>query len=105
MTTTAPAKFSRKLTIPRTADGWDLYSSNPGAEEAADTLSRLLEEKLTAACIAGLDDEENAGRIRQEMYEEMAVFSALGATDTEPQHVLVNAIERSFRLESGSLSR
>jgi 3-deoxy-D-arabino-heptulosonate 7-phosphate (DAHP) synthase len=105
MASSTPATFSRKLTIPRTADGWDLYSESPGADEAADTLSRLLEEKLTAAYRVGLNDEENAGRIRQEMYEEMEVFRTLGARDTEPQLVLVRAIEASFGLESGSLSR
>lgn len=105
MPTNTTAKFLRKLTIPRTADGWDLYAKNPGADEAADTLSRLLEEKLTAAYSAGLNDEENAGRIRNEMYEAMSVFKELGASDTEPQCVLVHAIEASFGLESGSLSR
>ena len=97
-------EFKDNLDIPRTADEWDIYSDKPGAEEAAETLGAKLEELLLAAFSANNCTHEEAVRIRDIMYAEMAKFEGLGASDTEPETILVSRIEAALGL-SEELSR
>ena len=90
--------FKDNLDIPRTADEWDIYSDKPGAEEAAETLGAKLEELLLAAFSANNCTHDEAVRIRDLMYAEMAKFQGLGATDTEPETILVSRIESALSL-------
>jgi hypothetical protein len=94
-----------EIKVPTTADNWQLYASLEGAPEAAFRLSALLREKLTQARLVEECNLTVAARIRDEMYAEMARFSKLGATDTEPECVLVAAIEKALGLERETLSR
>jgi hypothetical protein len=94
-----------KIEVPENAADWQMYDPLDGAEMAATKLGATLRVKLTAA---RLDEDCNlavAARIRDEMYLEMARFSKFGASDTEPECVLVDAIEKAFGLERHSLSR
>lgn len=90
--------FKDNLDIPRTADEWDLYSDKPGAEEAAETLGAKLEELLLAAYSADNCTHAEAVRIRDLMYVEMAKFEGIGASDTEPETILVSRIEAAMNL-------
>ena len=95
---------SSGLTIPKTADSWDLYASNPGAEEAAQALGAKLEELVLAARSSNCCTVDEARRIRDLMYIEMGKYVQLGACDTEPQTILVCRIESALGLPE-SLSR
>jgi hypothetical protein len=91
-------EFKDNLDIPRTADEWDMYADKPGAEEAAETLGAKLEELLLAAHSANNCTHAEAVRIRDLMYVEMAKFEGIGATDTEPETILVSRIEAAMNL-------
>jgi hypothetical protein len=91
-------EFKDNLDIPRTADEWDLYSDKPGAEEAAETLGAKLEELLLAAHSDNNCTHAEAVRIRDLMYVEMAKFEGIGASDTEPETILVSRIEAAMKL-------
>lgn len=86
------------LDIPRTADEWDFYSDKPGAEEAAETLGAKLEELVLAARSANNCTIDEAQRIRDLMYAEMAKYEGIGARDTEPETILVSRIEAALEL-------
>jgi len=101
-----------------TADGWQLYSfdaeeienGKPDSASVARTLSMHLSHKVTEAKRAlrsepCLSEKKLARRIRDEMYTLMDKYSDAGASDTEPQCVLVNELERAFGLDSYSLER
>lgn len=95
-------------TCKRDADGWQLYSSMEGAEDAARTLSNLLTNLVNDAK-ARLDDEpflserKLAKHVVSEIYDAMSRLSRFGAADTEPRNVMLSEVERAFGLDEYTL--
>lgn len=89
--------------LPRTAADWQLYD-NPGADEAARAISAALEHELAAAA-GSPANMATAAYVRDRVYAVMDRYEDLGARDTEPECVLVQAIERALELEGGTLER
>lgn len=96
--TDAEPATSVNLDIPRTADEWDFCSEKPGADEAAEALGAKLEELLLGAIKTDNRTIEEARRIRDLMYVEMAQYEGFGTTDTEPETILVSRIEAALEL-------
>lgn len=94
-----------EVKVPALAGEWQLYDHLDGAADAAALLGNTLLVKLTRARLVEDCGLAVASRIRDEMYVEMEKLSRFGANDTEPQCVLVTAIEKAFGLENESLSR
>lgn len=95
--------------IPYTADAWELYSSEAGADEAAKKLGDTLHEKVSAVLAEPSNSMHAraaaAERIRDEMYVLMRGYSKLGARDTEPECILLDVLERVLDLDKGTLDR
>ena len=94
--------------VPNSVKAWQLYSTQDGAEAAAQALTEALTDWLdwgTQSIAGGLDTMLVAQTVRDNMYEVMTAYEALGARDTEPECVLVEAIATAFRLGAGQLSR
>ena len=91
------------------SDGWQLYNG-PEGDQAAEVLSTALTAKVKAS-LQMLEDQplfsasKLAVKVRDEMYQLMNQFINEGARDTEPECVLVDELERAFKLEPYSLSR
>lgn len=91
------------------ADGWQLYSSDESIA-AAKALSESLtlavsEAKAKLGSEPMLSEHKLAEGIRNSMYTLMRRFSDTGASDTEPQCVLVAELETAFGLDEYSLDR
>ena len=100
-----PDEVERLFNIPMTAAAWDLYAGHAGAEDAAQMLGNTLRDKLDDARATGRCNLETAGQIRDSMYHEMNKCLRFGARDTEPEIILVTAIERALGLHDGALER
>ena len=98
-----------------TAERWQLYAYE-GYEHLrrAKRRGRLLSERLTKlvnearadlAANPELSERKLAIRVRDEMHKLMDKYSDDGASDTEPQSVLVSLLEVAFGLEAYSLMR
>lgn len=72
---TPPAWLAR-VRIPQTAQGWQLYADEPGADTAA---AELAAGAITAA--AEIDE------VLRRFVACMTAYSNLGATDTEPSEI------------------
>lgn len=73
--------------VPQGADGWQLYSSEPGSDEAASELTAKLHSLLGdigTRFVSGM----------KEMDITMNRHASLGAIDTEPRAELMEAVER-----------
>ena len=102
-----------------TASGWQLYTYEWDDGEAkkraqskrrAASLSKRL-TKLVAKAKARLaetpqlSERKLAVEIRDKMYVLMGKYADSGASDTEPQCVLVSELEKAFGLDNYSLER
>lgn len=81
-----------KVVINRSADSWELYSSMPGAENAAIRINREI-EKLARK---GLTRDEFTSRINKTFDE----YSGFGANDSEPQYHLSRIINQLYGEEN-----
>jgi hypothetical protein len=96
----------RNFSVPKTASEWQLYTSDPKSGAAAQALGERLEQLLRIALAhSSVDLHARAKQVRDKMYEEMDKYQNLGATDTEPECVLVETIERVLGLPPQSLGR
>jgi hypothetical protein len=102
-----------------TASGWQLYTyewEDGEAKERAKSkrrglslskrltkLVRKAKERLKAEPM--LSEAKLAAEVRDQMYDLMGKYADSGASDTEPQCVLVSELERAFELEEYSLER
>lgn len=91
-----------------THHGWQLYEDE-GVEAVAAQLSAKLTEAVNKAkeelrANPCLSEEKLAYRVQKEMREVMYRVG-FGASDTEPDCVLVSELERAFGLERWSLDR
>ena len=82
--------------VPTNATGWQLYSGEPGADEAAAELSAELQLLLTNTARAFL-----AGCKRLEACREK--HGDVGAADTEPRVVMEDAIATVLRYLTNGL--
>lgn len=76
--------------VPQGADGWQLYSTEPGSNEAASELTSKLRSLLGdigKRFVSGM----------KEMDVTMTRHASLGASDTEPRAELMQAVERFLR--------
>jgi len=64
---------------------------------------RIAKDRLRAEPC--LSEHKLATQIRDVMYKLMATYANAGASDTEPQCVLVDELETAFGLETYSLDR
>jgi hypothetical protein len=97
------------------AGGWQLYSYDGyehlrRAKRRGESLSKRLtklvnEAKAELAKNRLLSEEKLAASVRDKMYALMNKYADDGASDTEPQCVLVVELERAFGLETYSLER
>ena len=71
-----------------TASDWELFTSKPGAEEAARHLNREFESLIRQ----GFSKEE----VDSKMNALMETYSHLGARDTEPRYVLKQLLLEAF---------
>lgn len=90
--------------VPKTSSDWSLYGG-ARSDMAAKALGEKLEQLLRIARANQRCTLAEATRIRDEMYKEMDKFEGTGATDTEPEVILVETIERALGLPSQSLGR
>lgn len=73
------------VVVPASAEGWQLYSSMPGAGLAASRLTKAMEKALLAS------SREDAIRI---MGKALNADSKYGASDTEPRVVAERLLSR-----------
>ena len=71
-----------------TADDWELYVQNEGAEEAAQAINNALAEAVNA----GLP----ADQVEDHMHKVMMGIRGFGALDTEPRQVLRVILSRIY---------
>lgn len=83
---------------------WELYSSMPQAQKAAEHLTEALKVELRCAKEENDFSLERAKAIRERLYALMNQFEKLGARDTEPEVALVTALDQFFP-EHAPLSR
>ena len=89
------------------ASGWQLYSTQAGADDAAKVLSDGFNKYVAAQreIDDGRGDHARAQIVQREMYTLMKKYYDFGAGDTEPECVLCDQLERAFGLETDSVSR
>lgn len=92
------------FTVPEMASDWQLYAG-PQSDVAAQELGKKLAQLLRIAIANQRCTLAEAVRIRDEMYKEMDKYTGTGATDTEPETILVETIERALGLSTQSLGR
>lgn len=92
------------------ANRWQLYSTMRGVQAVAADLSGSLTvhvRKAMADLMADsrLSERKLAESVRDTMYTHLAGAAKFGASDSEPQCVLVAELERVFALDEYSLER
>jgi hypothetical protein len=78
-----------QATINLTADEWDLYSHEPGAEEAACAMSDALQDAINTS-----DTEAEA---QAKAWPTWKKYADLGATDSEPMWKLERILQKAYR--------
>lgn len=75
-------KINKRITVDvkLTSDDWDLYTSEQEVERVAENLNKRFNECVNA----NMTREET----QRKMEQEMLLFKAWGASDTEPYYVL-----------------
>jgi hypothetical protein len=104
-----------EFTCTMDADGWALYSFDGyenlrRSKRRGLSLSKRLTKLVRAAKLKlvaepRLSEQKLAEQIRDQMYKLMNKYADDGARDTEPEGVLVVALERAFGLDDYSLER
>jgi hypothetical protein len=95
----------QQLAIPKTASEWELNLRVSSANFVADTLGKLLENKIMASKNAGRFNFRAAERIRDQMYLVMNAYRHFGAREAKSECVLTATLEKAFNLETFSLAR
>jgi len=75
-------------------EDWQLYDNAPGVDSMAAELNKTLRECVHEGC--------NAYQTKRVMLDKMrsSLFSAAGATDTEPMEVLDDLLEKIYGVNS-----
>lgn len=94
------------MTLPRTAQDWQLYTSKPGAGVAARCLTaalgRLLKEADRHKVEGYIPTRQTVGAlIQKHLYPVMERYTKFGATDTEPRCVAYDTVEKALGLKRG----
>ena len=79
-----------EVTIMLSAEDWELYNDENGADLAAFELNRHLE-----FCVKTSQDKEEVRR-RMDTYMSNPVYRKYGASDTEPRAVLDNILDNIY---------
>ena len=79
-----------EVTIMLSAEDWELYNDENGADLAAFELNRHLE-----FCVKTSQDKEEVRR-RMDTYMSNPVYRKYGANDTEPRAVLDNILDNIY---------
>jgi hypothetical protein len=77
------------VTLNYTADDWELFTSEPGAEAAAMALNAKFEELV--------NNGGDRDTVRKGMSKLMAQYSDLGAQDSEPVWFLHDLLDKVFK--------
>lgn len=86
------------------AEDWDLYTSSMKCGAAARAMTKQLNMYLGQAkkdIRKGENSEVVATSVRNNMYAFMSQYSKFGARDTEPEWVLVDAINSELKTKIG----
>jgi hypothetical protein len=80
----------RDVKVNLSAKDWQLYTTVAGADEAAEKLNRAVE--------AGVRTQGQQAA-RKEIMSVMEELSGVGASDTEPRHVIVEVLNKIYDKE------
>jgi hypothetical protein len=91
MSTWIKNKINKRVTAEAklTPDDWDLYTSMPEIERVAENLNKRFNE-----CVNGNMSRDET---RRKMEQEMFLFKAWGASDTEPFYVLEKLLDEVYK--------
>ena len=70
------------------AEDWELFSDQAGAEEAARALNKALEQAV--------NEKRSAEEVIQHMESVMDAYAHLGARDSEPEYVLRHLVAEVY---------
>lgn len=92
----------KNVRIPASADEWELYSSEPGSEEAADALTAAAKAAVDIICDAKLDEAAQVPiRALERIFAAQREHMDLGAFDSEPIGKARGVVVRAMKAIAG----
>jgi len=86
-----------------TADYWEIFSDEPGAEDAAREMNQIAIREIKTAYRAAMDGGDLAEEAQAAVYriqKGIEKFKNYGACDTEPQATARDIVQRAMNVEN-----